>query len=119
MSKCLALLTIPYMLRESAVSFFDDGESRQPRLRCQGDDLLTWVNSSNISVVVEDTVVCVVNDFINAFAVLIATHYVFNLAYASKLEGTYCTIQKLLLELVDNTRVPNKVLNLICKLKKN
>ena len=105
------------MLRENAEDYLDDWKSRQPRLRCEGDNLLSLVNSSNISVVVEDTVICVLNDFIKAFAIMVAVHYVFNLAYGANLEGTFFAVQKLLLQLADNTKVPHKVLTFLCKLK--
>ena len=58
-------------------------------------------------------------DFVKAVTILIAAHYVFNLAYSKKLRSTYCFIQKYLLQIQDNSNCPTKVLNLMSKLKKS
>ena len=59
-----------------------------------------------------------VKDFVKAVTILIAAHYVFNVAYSKKLHSTYCFVQKYLLEIQDNSNRPAKVLNLMSKLKK-
>ena len=45
-------------------------------------------------------------DFIHAFAVMIALHYVFNVAYSKKIEATMVFIQRLFFDINDNQKIP-------------
>ena len=58
-------------------------------------------------------------DFVDAFAVMIALHYIFNVTYTKKIEATMICVQRLLLETHDNQKIPPKVLSSICKIKKD
>lgn len=50
-------------------------------------------------------------DFVHAFAVMIAAlHYIFNVTYTKKIEATMICVQRLLLEIHDNQKIPPKVL---------
>ena len=68
---------------------------------------------------VEKITMCRCVDFVDAFAVMIALHYIFNVTYTKKIEATMICVQRLLLETHDNQKIPPKVLSLICKIKKD
>ena len=55
--------------------------------------------------------------FIRAFAILMASFYVFNVEYLKKLEGTLIFIQKFFLRISDKQKSPSKVLRLISSIK--
>ena len=68
---------------------------------------------------IEKVLIAEVQDFVKAVRILIAAHYVFNVAFSKKLHITYCFTQKYLMEIQDNRNCPTKVLNLMSKLKKS
>ena len=80
-------------------------------------DMLTD-EKSIFHVKVENITMCGSVDFIHAFAVMIALHYVFNVAYSKKIEATMVFIQRLFFDINDNQKIPPKVLSLICRVKK-
>ena len=60
---------------------------------------------------VEIVTMCKCVDFVPAFAVMIAAlHYIFNVTYTKKIEATMICVQRLLLEIHDNQKIPPKVL---------
>ena len=74
---------------------------------------------AHIEIYIEKVSVAEVQDFVKAVTILIAAHYVYNLAYSKKLHSTYCFIQKYILEAQGNSNCPTKVLNLMSKLTKS
>ena len=52
------------------------------------------------------------------FGILFLAYYVFNVAYAERVESSMQLIQKLLLGLSDGVNVPAKVLSLTATIKK-
>ena len=54
---------------------------------------------------VENITMCRCVDFTHAFAVMIALHYVFNVAYSKKIEATVVFIQRLFFDINDNQKV--------------
>ena len=71
---------------------------------------------AHIEIYIEKVSVAEVQDFVKAVTILIAAHYVYNLAYSKKLHSTYCFIQKYILEAQGNSNCPTKVLNLNVKI---
>ena len=66
----------------------------------------------------ESYTLSVTKDFIHAMATILAAHYVFKFAYASKPFDAMYFIQKYLLGIDDETKCPSKVLKLFSKLVK-
>jgi len=110
------------LLRTLCYFFFTDNV--YPRLICnklksQTDDLsLVLDDSSVFDVVVESEIIAHCDNFLDAFIVLLACYYVFNLAYPKKLEGTLTFVQKFLLKIGDSTKTLPRVAGLITRLKK-
>ena len=42
---------------------------------------------------IKHTIICQCNDFVRGFPFMIALHYVFNVTYSEKIEGTMASIQ--------------------------
>ena len=88
MSKCVALLTIPHLLREDATKIFDGIDNKQPSIEYWGIQVyISYINlSGNASVElfaikVEDFTIASTKDFIHTFSILITSRYLFNLLY--------------------------------------
>ena len=58
-------------------------------------------------------------NFIEIFGLMLASLYIFNVRYPKKLEGSLMILQKFLLGTGDETKSPQKVLQLISKVKKS
>ena len=122
-TQCAALIALPYLLREDPKNFFDQ-TLKQPTIRCRGMqmdldaiDFTAVLKCDSFTVIVEDNELTYTRDFIHAFGIVIALHYVFNLTYATPIQASMVFIQKLILDLSDNYRPPIKVLHLIQKIK--
>ena len=74
--------------------------------------------TSKFEIKVEDVAIEFTDDFVKAFAMLLSTYYGFNIAYAEKSQASVHLIQKLLLEIAKDVKVPHKILSLISKTKK-
>ena len=126
MMNCGAILALQFLLREDAAFLFDDREitNVQPRILADVLDMnqnvidkKVFQKDARFKIYTEKVLIAEVHDFVKAVTILIAAHYVFNVAYSKKLHSTYCFIQKYLLEIHDNSNCPTKVLNLMSKLK--
>eukprot|EP00111_Clytia_hemisphaerica_P004357 TCONS_00012456-protein len=101
---CLKLMLVSFLLRESTFAIFDPTKT-YPRLvgtsaSFNETDLSTaLLESASFDVKIEGQVVAQANNFMEAFAVMIATYYVFNLAYPKELECTLSFIQKYILDI--------------------
>ena len=90
--------------RKSEVFFFFDvgGDNQQPRLHmgdCDGNFEIGKIidDATTIEVKVESYTLRTTRDLVHAMATMLAAHYVFNVAYASKTFGAMYFIQKYLL----------------------
>ena len=116
-------MLVSFLLRESTFSLFDATKT-YPRLvgtsaSFSPQDLSTaLLESASFDIVVEEQIVAQSNSFLEAFAVMLATYYVFNLAYPKELECTLSFIQKYILDIGDTTKTAARVSGLINKLKK-
>ena len=121
MTSCTALLSISYLLRESPLLFFNNNIC-QPRILCrvetEADLDKILAPTTKFEIKVEDVTIGYTDDFVKAFAMLLSTYYVFNIAYAEKSQASLHLIQKLFLEIADGVKVPHKILSLISKIKK-
>ena len=82
---CPAILYIPFLLRETPDQFFERPEHNQPIIVMTGVNFTGLVDEKCIfHVKVENKVICRYIDFVYAFAVMIALHYVSNVAYSKK-----------------------------------
>ena len=121
---CTAIYSISYLLRENPKYFFDVvGDNQQPRHHmgdCDENFEIGKIidDTTTIEVKVESYTLSVTKDFIHAMATMLAAHYVFSVAYASKPFGPMYFIQKYLLGIDDETKCPSKVLKLFSKLVK-
>ena len=68
------------------------------------------------SVVVDNQRLCSTKDFIHAVKLLMATYYIFNIAYPKPSEGTLTFIQKGLINLQDRAKMNKKVANLLLEI---
>ena len=66
----------------------------------------------------EDTTICRCNDFVQAFLVKTALHYVFSVTYSKLIEATITFIRWMWPEINDNQKILAKVLSLIYRIKK-
>ena len=112
--------------RKCFVKLFDQRSNKQPTILYRGAEikldninLHEVLNDDSFAVVVEDCHIALTPDFIHAFGIMIAVHYVFNLSYVAPSQATMVFIQKLILDMAENYRAPTKVLNLIAKIRKN
>ena len=100
------MLYLPFLLRETPDQFFERPEHIQPRIVVTGVDFTgydTLVDERCIfHVKVENKVIYWCTAFVYAFAVVIALHYVFNVAYLKKIEATMILFQRLFLEIHDS-----------------
>ena len=91
LTKCAALLLIPYLLRESPIVFFDDN-IRQTRIVCgvtaEADSLKIIEPSTKFKIKIEDVTIRYTIDFVKAFVVLLSAYCVFNVAYAERVESS-------------------------------
>ena len=89
--ECTAICSVSYLLRENPKHFFDVGnDNHQPQLHmgdCHGNFEIDKIidDATTIEVKVESYTLSATKDFIHAMATMLAAHYVFNVAYASKL----------------------------------
>ena len=107
MMSCTALLLIPYLLRESPLLFFNKNIC-QPRILCgvetEADLDKVLAPTTKFEIKVEDVTIGYSNDFVKAFAMLLSTYYVYNIAYAEKSQAHLHLIQKLFLEIADGVK---------------
>ena len=121
LTNCAALLLIRYLLREIPIVFFDEN-MRQSRIVCDVTaeaDLLKIIEPlTKFEIKIEDATIGYTFDFVKAFGILLSAYYIFNVAYAGRVESSMQLIQKLLLEISDGVKVPTKMLSLTAKIKK-
>ena len=116
------MVAIPYLLRENAEDLFDFEGASQPRIQCDkpsADINVIGEENTSYHIMVERFHLTSTKDFINAFGVLMASFYVFNLEYTKKVEGSFIFVQKLFSNIYDKQKTPQKVLKLISSLKKD
>lgn len=115
MINCCAILALPFLLQEDPAFLFDDREITNVQPWSLADILDMNVNmiyekvfqkDAHIEIYIEKVSVAEVQDFVKAVTILIAAHYVFNVAYSKKFRSTYCFIQKYLLQIQDNSNCP-------------
>ena len=122
---CAVICFLPY-LRESPEYFFDktfnESKNKQPRAVVVGTDFNTYDCIANEECAfdnkIEDTTICRCNDFVQAFLVKTALHYVFNVTYSKLIEATITFIRWMWPEINDNQKILAKVLSLIYRIKK-
>ena len=83
------------LTREHPYSYLEFGDSLvKPRIKCSKiasvEDSLVYLLDADavFDVMVENEIIAHENDFINAFAIMVASYYVFNIEYRNKLNGT-------------------------------
>ena len=121
--ECTAICSVSYLLRENPKHFFDvGGDNQQPRFHmgdCDGNFEIGKIDdATTIEVKVESYTLSATKDFIHATTAMLAAHYLFNVAYASKTFGAMYFMQTYLLGIDDETKCPSKVLTLFSKLVK-
>ena len=117
------MLHLISVARKSEVFFDVGGDNQQPRLHMRyGDgnfEIDKFIDdATSIEMKVESYTLSASKDFVRAIATILAAHYVFNVAYASKSFGAMYFMQKYLLEIDDDTKCPSKVLTLFSELVK-
>ena len=92
-----------YLRQENPKYFFDvGGDNQQPRLHMEGFDGSFEIgkiigDATTTEVKVESYTLNTTKNFIHAMATMLAAHYAFNVAYASKIFVAIYFIQKYLL----------------------
>ena len=116
LSHSTALLALPYILREESLHYFDITTSNQPRFRYNTpisdiSDIEFLADASRFDVLIERFESASSEDFIRAFAILMASFYVFNVEYPKKLEGTLFSFKNFLWKLLTNRNHRGKYYN--------
>ena len=113
-----------FTLREDPVGFFMGSDNYQPRLVSKDimsdiDDFsVLFEENTEYELKVETFTLARGQNFIEMFSLMLASFYIFNVQYPKKLEGSLLFFQKFLLGISDETKTPQKVLQLISKVKK-
>ena len=98
MMNCGAILALQFLLREDAAFLFDDWEitNVQPRILADVLDMnqnvidkKVFQKDARFKIYTEKVLIAEVHDFVKVVTILIAAHYVFNVAYSKKLHSTY------------------------------
>ena len=115
-------MAIPYLLSEKPESFFDSNTS-QPRIA------IVEAPSVDLAFVVEDNVqfyikieqqtICREADFVQGFTLMLALHYIFYISYSKDIKASMIFFQRMFFKILDNLKIPTKVLTLINKVKKD
>ena len=115
---------VPFTLREDPTEFFMESDNYQPRLVSKDitsniDDFsVLFEESTEYELKVETFTLARGQNFIEMFGLMLASFYIFNVEYPKKLEGSLMFLQKFLLGIGDETKTPQKVLQLISKVQK-
>ena len=114
LSHSTTLLALPYILREKSLHYFDIATSNQPRFRYKTpisdiSDIEFLADASRFDVLIERFQIASSKEFIRAFAILMASFYVFNVEYPKEPEGTLIFIQKNFVKISDKQKSPSKV----------
>ena len=113
-----------FTLQEDPVGFFMGSDNYQPRLVSKDimsdiDDFsVLFEENTEYELKVETFTLARGQNFIEMFSLMLASFYIFNVQYPKKLEGSLLFFQKFLLGIGDETKTPQKVLQLISKVKK-
>ena len=113
----------PFTLREDPTGLFMESDNYQPRLvskditRNIDDVCVLFEESTEYELKVETFTLARGQNFIEMFGLMLASFYIFNVEYPKKLEGSLMFLQKFLLGIGDETKTPQKVLQLISKVK--
>ena len=117
----ITIVAIPYILRENSLDFFETEGANHPGIQFDKPLVDTKViidEIARLNVMVERFRLSSGKDFARTFGVLMASFYIFNLEYNSKLEGLFIFFQKLFLNMNNGQKTPSKVLKLISCLRK-
>ena len=118
---CIALYTIPGLLRERVSNFVVEKEQNDEEHKSYPHIVLSHSNpadSDQFSIKVDNIDILTVNDFLTAFKLMIACYYVFNIAYPKVANASMEFVQKVLMNVQDGTKISSKVLSLLAKLAK-
>ena len=116
-----AILSIPLILKEKIGAFIakTDSELNHPRIICETYDaevITTLFQSERFVVMVESNVLFETKDICEAFLVMFASYYVFNLSYPLELDATLTFFQRSIFKVGDSAKLKQKVLTLIASL---
>ena len=104
--------------------FFMESDNYQTRLVSKditsniGDFSVLFEESTEYELKVETFTLARGQNFIEIFRLMLASFYIFIVEYPKKLEGSLMFLQKFILGIGDETKTPQKVLQLISKVKK-
>ena len=119
--QCLALLLLPYHLGESLGEFVNETVAPSNVApynylhRGHGSNL----NPSTIEVYADGVLVCKAGNLVRAFCLLLATFYVFHIAYPKKCTATLIFLQKWICNIQDGVvKIPKAIDKLLVKLAK-
>ena len=115
-------MAIPYLLSEKPESFFDSNTS-QPRIaivEAPSVDL-AFVVEENVQfyIKIEQQTICREADFVQDFTLMLALHYIFYVSYSKDIKASMIFFQRMFFKILDNLKIPTKVLTLINKVKKD
>ncbi len=121
--KSVALLALPGLLREDLDLFLSseeqyeksDEQTGSPVIVFQGADVY---KSKNFAIYADGIKIMSVKSVKNAFMILIACFFVFNIAYPKKMIRTLTFLQKVMLNLQDSIKTPNPVVTLITNINR-
>ena len=114
-------------MRENLIELFRENadiesNNLQPALKCRGfvdDSSFSMILKENeFMLTIENTSIAKTKDLVMAFALLLCSHYVFNLSYSRNLVSSMTFFQKCIIKLPDNTAIPTKTLGFISKIRK-
>ena len=86
----------------------------QAYIAYDGDTYVSIIKEAmEYSIIAEGEIVCKTADFVSAVCLLMCVHYVFNFAYNKKVLNTLTFIQKIILNITDETATPSKVVRVL------
>ena len=85
-----------------------------------GDHPLSVLDEGiTFSIIVEGETICETEDILSAMCLLMCVHYVFNLVYSKKAANTMTFLQRVVLNITDDTPAPSKVVKLLYDINAN
>ena len=123
LKKCAALMYAPFILREDPTGLFMESNNYQPRLVSKDipsniDDFsVLFEESTEYELKVGTFTLVRAQNFTEKFGLMLASFYIFNVQYQKKFDRALIFLQKFLSGIGDETKLPQKVLQLISKMK--
>ena len=118
-TQCAALLITPPLLREKVDHFIQpEGTDTVDR----ASPIILWTGKTYLdgqfSIYAENILLAKCDCIVNAFMCLLATFYIFNIAFPKDMTSALTFLQKVIMNHTDGAKKDNKVIGLLTKLNR-